>query len=256
MIYTWNINPVVISLFGLDVRWYGLVYVLGFFFGMFLMKRLFANINLKIEEKVFENLAFGTFFVGVLGGRLGEFLFYSPQTFWENPAEIFKIWHGGMSIHGGILFAIIFLIFFCRKHKLPLLTVLDVLAIPVTIVLAFGRIANFINGELVGKPTDQTWGVIFPHVDNLLRHPSQIYESGRNFLLAAILLTLFKKEYWKKPGIIFSLAFIFYGILRFAVDYFRTPDGMIWIFSTGQFLCLLMVISGGILLKKQLKESR
>ena len=114
------------------------------------------------------------------------------------------------------------------------------IAIPLAIALMLGRGTNFINGELVGTPTDQTWGVIFPHIDNLLRHPSQLYEVGKNLLIAGLLLTL-KNNFVLKPGTLF-LSFIFlYGVLRFFIEYFRTPDGIIGIFSTGQVLCLFMI---------------
>ncbi len=241
---TWNLDPIAFSLFGLDVRWYGLSYVLGFFLVLIIGHKIILRTGLKVSKSDFENLVFGLFFIGIVGGRLGEFLFYAPQTFLEDPLEVFKIWHGGMSIHGGILAAILFGVWWAKKHKISFYCLADSLVIPLAIALGVGRIANFINGELVGIPTDQSWGVIFPHVDDLFRHPSQLYEAGKNFILAGLLMWLLIKDFWKKPGFLFSVFLIGYGVLRFIIEFCREPDGMIWVLSTGQVLCLGMVVFG------------
>ena len=240
MIYTWNLDPVALSLFGLDIRWYGIAYLLGFYITL---KYLESNRKKKLPtltKDQLESFIFSTFFIGVLGGRIGEFIFYSPATFFTDPLEILKIWHGGMSIHGGFLAALLWGFFWTRKNKISFWILADIIVIPLAIALVLGRAANFINGELVGIPTDQTWGVIFPHVDNLLRHPSQLYEVVKNLTIAAILIGI-KNKFSPKPGMLFLSFIFFYGFFRFFIEYFRTPDGIIGIFSTGQVLCLFMI---------------
>ncbi len=249
----WDLNPVAFSVFGLDVRWYGLVYIFGFFltllWGYAIQKTLLKEKQLTKDQ--FENVVFGMFVAGVLGGRIGEFLFYAPQTFITHPMEILKVWHGGMSIHGGILGAVGYAFFFTRKHKIPLLRLLDVFVIPLAVTLIFGRVANFMNGELVGRATGTDWGVIFPHIDNVLRHPSQLYETGKNIVLSGFLLLLFQKGYGKYVGMLTAGFLAGYGILRFCIEFFREPDGMIWILSTGQALCLVMIVFAFLLAQSQ-----
>ncbi len=247
----WNFDPVAFSLFGLDVRWYGIVYIVGFFVSLLWGYRIQAMLfqEKKLTKDQFENLTFGMFICGVLGGRIGEFLFYSPQTFFQNPLEVFQIWHGGMSIHGGLLGATLFAFFFARKKDISLLQVLDVFVIPVAVTLILGRVANFINGELIGRPTGTDWGIIFPHVDNLLRHPSQLYEAGKNILLSGVLILLFYRGYGKHIGLLTSVFLGGYGILRFIIEFWREPSGMVWIFTTGQALCLGMILFALLLAK-------
>lgn len=256
MKWTSDLNPVALSIFGLDIRWYGLVYILGFFvslhWGWYLWKK--TKPSYKVTKEQFENLIFGGFFAGIVGGRIGHFLFYSPSTFINDIAEVFKPWHGGMSIHGGILGTILFLFFWCRKNKVPFLRIADLLVIPLAITLFFGRGANFMNGELVGRVTDQTWGVIFPYTDELLRHPSQIYEMIKNLIIFGFLYLGFQKGLWKKMGLLSGIFLLGYGILRFFIEYFRLPDGFIYIFTTGQTLCLFMVLIGTLLTWKGLKK--
>lgn len=237
----WNFDPVAFSVFSLEVRWYGLSYLLGFFLCLHVGYAISQKIKLNMPQKTFEDLIFGMFLFGVLGGRLGEFLFYSPGTFFSHPLEVFKIWHGGMSIHGGILGVLLFLFWKSQKNKLPFLKLADSIVIPLALALGFGRLANFINGELVGIPTDQTWGVIFPHIDALLRHPSQLYEAGKNFFLAGVLFYGLQKKWWHQTGLLFYSFLLGYGMLRFFIEFFREPDGQLGPLSTGQGLCLLMI---------------
>ncbi len=251
MHWTWNLDPIALHLFGLDVRWYGLVYVLGFFFTLYWSWHLWQKKHPKrtLSKLQFENFCFGLFFSGVIGGRLGVFLFYSPSTFIFDFFEIFKIWHGGMSIHGGVLGALIFGFFWTRKHKLSLLDFTDILVIPFALVLAFGRGANFMNGELVGRITDQSWGIIFPHIDEYLRHPSQLYEMAKNFILFGILYLVFRSENFRR-GQTSAFFLIGYGIMRFLIEFFREPETWIWILTTGQALCLAMILIGSLLWQK------
>ncbi len=249
----WNFDPVAFSLFGLDVRWYGLAYIFGFFLTLLWGYRIQAQLlgDKKLTKEQFENLTFGMFVGGVLGGRIGEFLFYSPETFVHDPFEILKMWHGGMSIHGGILGAIGYAFFFARAKKIPLLRLLDVFVLPLAVTLIFGRFANFVNGELVGRATGTDWGVIFPHIDNVLRHPSQLYEVGKNIVLSGVLFLVFKKGYGKYVGLLSTTFLAGYGVLRFGIEFFREPDGMIWILTTGQVLCVAMIVFAFLLAQSQ-----
>lgn len=254
MTWTWDLNPVAFSLLGLDVRWYGIAYLLGFFVALHIGYLLHQKITSQpLPKKEFENIIFGTFLGGVLGGRIGFFLFYDFQTILESPLELLKIWQGGMSIHGGIIGAVFFLFYWSKKHKHSLLELFDTLVLPLSIALVFGRLANFINGELVGRVTDQTWGVIFPHVDSKLRHPSQLYEMAKNTANTIILWYGISKEWYKYPGLLSALFCFGYGIQRFGIEYFREPEIVIATLSMGQWLCLGLIIVGVFLFKNSKK---
>lgn len=248
----WNFDPVAFSLLGISIRWYGLVYVLGFFLALQLGWHLQKSLTpTKISKKNFENLTFGLFLWGVIGGRIGHFLFYNPSVFRTDIWEILKVWHGGMSIHGGLLGALIFAFLWYRKHGVRFLWITDIFTLPLAITLIFGRIANFLNGELVGRPTGTDWGVIFPHIDSTLRHPSQLYESGKNLLLVLLLLYFLRKGYGRKEGFCTAFFLFGYGVLRFGIEFVRAPDGVLWGLTHGQWLSLLMVGVAAFLAKKQ-----
>ena len=249
MVYIWDLDPVAISLLGFDIRWYGLAYLAGFFLVEFLGWWGYKNFHPKptLDKEAFSQLVFGGFIAGVLGGRLGSFLFYSPSTFWNNPLEILQVWHGGMSIHGGILAVTLYGLWHHYFRKINWLSIADIISLPLALGLFLGRIANFINGELYGRPTDQTWGVVFPHVDDLLRHPSQLYEAGKNIFLAGIILYVLRKGMAKYPGRVFGLFLAGYGILRFGIEYVREPNFYIGPLTMGQVLCTFMVGIGMLL---------
>ncbi len=242
MKFFWNFDPVLFSIFGLDVRWYGLAYITGFFLALFSVPKLAKKNQLKISKPDFENLLFGIFLSGIIGGRLGFFLFYSIETFKTNFMEIFQVWHGGMSIHGGILGAIIFGILWAKFYKTKALKIFDALVLPLAIALGFGRIANFLNGELVGILTDQTWGIVFPHIDNFLRHPSQLYEAMKNFVLAITIFILWKRNHGKKTGFLSVIFLAGYGLMRSGIEFWREPSTQILGISTGQILSLIFVL--------------
>ncbi len=240
----WQDYSVAFSIFGLTVKWYGVAYVIGFFLTTYLGWWFYNKISRNSRELAFESwedLILGIFFAGVLGGRLGEFVFYSPEVFWQNPLEIFQIWHGGMSIHGGFIGALIYAIFWTKKHSISFWKVADAVTVPLSISLGLGRITNFLNGELAGLPTNSNYGVIFPHVDNLLRHPTQLYESLGSFILAGILFLVFKK-YGKQKKVLTIVFLLGYGITRFIIEFWKTPDGLeLWGMFIGQWLCLVMI---------------
>ncbi len=256
MIYTWDIDPVALSIMGLQIRWYGLAYLASYFLFEYLGWWCYKNFHPKptLTKEAFGKLVFSGFIAGVIGGRLGYFLFYSPETFWTNPLEVLMIWHGGMSIHGGILGVVLFGLWQQYRHKINWLSIADVVSLPLAFSLFLGRLANFINGELYGRPTDQTWGVIFPHVDELLRHPSQLYEAGKNIILVLLVFYALRKGWAKTPGKTFGLFVLGYGILRFSIEFVREPNFFIGPLTMGQTLCMLMVIIGSFLIFSTCKK--
>jgi phosphatidylglycerol:prolipoprotein diacylglycerol transferase len=245
MNYIWNLDPVAFSLFGLDVRWYGLAYGLGALFsiwlGNILQKKMWDK---PVPKDNFENLVLGMFLCGVLGGRVFEMFFYRFGDLIADPIEMVRVWNGGMSIHGGMLGGLAFAYWWSRKHKVPFVKIMDVAVLPLAFVMIFGRLANWMNGELWGRPTGANWGVIFPHVDDLLRHPSQIYEATKNAVMAGILAWgIYKQEWYKTPGRLSAFFLIWYGTVRGLIEaFFREPSGYILdIFPKGQFLGFFMI---------------
>ncbi len=235
--------------------WYGLMYVVGFVLGYSLAKKYAKKLTDWTEQEV-ESLFTYCFLGVILGGRIGYVLFYQPQAFLDNPAFLFKITDGGMSFHGGLLGVILCLFLFKLKFKKKLLSVTDFVAPLFPIGLFFGRIGNFINAELWGRPTDLPWGVIFPRAGDIARHPSPIYEALLEGLVLFIIINLVRT---KKPklGVLSGLFLLGYGIARFTVEFFREPDSHLgylafnWL-TMGQILTIPMIIIGlFLILKKQ-----
>lgn len=248
----WNFDPVAFSLLGLNVRWYSIVYIVGFFLTVFWGYRIQRKTLLHpLSKDEFENLTFGVFVAGIIGGRLGHFLFFDPTIFVQDFWEIFKIWHGGMAIHGGLLGAVGWVWWWCRKNGHSLLKIADVFMLPLAVTLIFGRLGNFLNGELVGRPTGADWGMIFPHIDNILRHPSQLYEAGKNLIISAILFFFFVKGWWNKRGFLTAAFLTGYGVLRFLVEFMKEPSALLWGIPMGQILSLGMIALAVYLAKKQ-----
>ena len=251
-----QIDPVIFSVGPLQVRWYGLMYVLGFIASIILVKHQIKKFGFKELETHFENLNLVLIISLVLGGRLGYVLFYNLPYYLSHPGEIMATWRGGMSFHGALLGLIIGGVVFCRIKKLDFWRTADFYAVTIPIGLGLGRLGNFINGELYGRVTDVPWGMIFPGGGPLPRHPSQLYESFlEGLVLFLILWTL--KEKQKPPsswpsGSMIALFLIFYGIFRIMVEFFREPDtqlGFIFLHVTmGQLLSGLMIVAGIILL--------
>lgn len=246
-----NINPRILAIGPIEIRWYGLFYVLSFILGYFLVKKNFKIKGIKIGDEDYTDFLFSLMLGVILGGRLGYILFYNLAYYLSNPLSIFYVWEGGMSFHGGALGVIIAGWYFCRKHKLSFYQLADPVMPIVTIGLFFGRLGNFINGELYGRETTVPWGMIFPNTDPaaLVRHPSQLYEA----LFEGIIMGLFLQFLLIKTstkGIVFWSFIGFYGVCRFVLEYFREPDnldlyanGLLFnIFTMGQLLSLVMVI--------------
>jgi phosphatidylglycerol:prolipoprotein diacylglycerol transferase len=242
-------DPIAIHLGSFGIHWYGLMYLLGFvsFIGLGRL-RLRALNRAGWDEKFLDDLLFYGVFGVVLGGRLGEVLFYNPGYYFSHPAKILAVWEGGMSFHGGFLGVLVAMALFTHVRKIEWLALMDFIAPLVPPGLAFGRIGNFINGELWGRPTDVPWAMVFPNIDNVPRHPSQLYE----FALEGIALFALLWFYSNKPrptGTVSGLFLIGYGCFRFLVEFTRNPDDgifglMTFGISMGQWLSLPMVLSG------------
>ncbi|MCV2880545.1 prolipoprotein diacylglyceryl transferase [Actibacterium sp. XHP0104] len=224
-----------ISLFGIDLalRWYALAYIAGILIGWRLVVRLVRNDGLWPQNRPpmtpdqVEELLTWVIFGIILGGRLGYVLVYKPGYYLSNPAEIPMLWQGGMAFHGGLVGVMVALLLFARKHSIALLPAADALALATPPGLLFGRLANFINAELWGRPTDAPWAMVFPTDPlGLPRHPSQLYEAGlEGLLLGAVLLYLvYRHGLLKRPGMTAGTFFVGYGLSRFIVEFFRQPD--------------------------------
>lgn len=237
-------HPILFYIGPVAIRFYSLAYILGFILAYIALKKRFGT---KHADDSLLWIVIAT----IIGGRLGYFLFYSPITFVTDPLEVLKIWHGGMSFHGAILAIILVTWLYCRKHKLSWGTYLDTFAIPGAIALGFGRIANFLNGELVGTVTTVPWCMVFPGFDGC-RHPSQLYESFYSFVLAGILYWQSKKKK-RAPGFISTLFALGYGIFRFLVTFVRDDPRVLGL-STGQWLCAVMIIVSVWLLSTKYKS--
>ena len=244
-----DIDPIIFQIGPFAVRWYALAYIAGLIIGWQLMMR-FAQApgSLVTDKNVDDFLLWATLGV-ILGGRLGYVLFYKPGYYFSNMEEIFMVWQGGMSFHGGILGVSVAGLLFTRAKSIPPLAFADLLAAVAPVGLFFGRIANFINGELIGRTTDVAWGVIFPGGGDLPRHASQIYEALlEGALLFIILLILRQTSMAKKPGFITGAFLIGYAAARGFVEFFRQPDAHLGLlaggFTMGQFLSVPMVLIG------------
>lgn len=250
-----KINPNIIEIGPIKLRWYGLMYVLGFISCYFLIRKQRRARNLGLVGAQLQDLIF-TLAIGlIVGARLGYVLFYQFSNYiyyLKHPLEIIAIWHGGMSFHGGLIGAVAAGIFFCRRRKFPLWETADVVTVTVPIALGLGRLGNFINGELYGRPSTLPWAMVFPMAGPDPRHPSQLYEAALEGALLFIVLWLLKERSFK-PGTMVCLFLSGYGILRFLVEFSRQPDpqiGLLWgLLSMGQVLCLAMIVAGVVLWK-------
>jgi len=241
-------DPIAIHLGPLGIHWYGLMYLVGFLGGLWLGKWRIRNTpNPVMTERELDDLLFFIALGVILGGRLGYVIFYQPAHFLQHPLEIPMLWQGGMSFHGGFLGVLTAVWLFTRKYQKRWLPLMDFVAPLATIGLGAGRMGNFINGELWGKATDLPWGMVFPQVDNLPRHPSQLYE----FALEGVALFLLLWLYSRKPrpvGTVSALFLIGYGASRFAIEFAREPDAFLGPLalgmSMGQWLSLPMILIG------------
>ena len=241
-----NFDPVAFQVFSIDIRWYSLSYIFGLIFGWIYCQKILIKDNFK--KKLFEDYILYLIIGIIVGGRLGYVLIYSPNYYFQNFEEIFMIWKGGMSFHGGVLGIIITTIIFCKKNNENIFYFLDLISLSAPIGIFLGRISNFINSELYGRVTDIFWSVRFVKIDNLSRHPSQIYEAFFEGIILFIILNFLNKKFNYKSGIISSLFLIFYSIFRFIIEFVREPDshiGFIYFNLTiGQIISVITIMIG------------
>ncbi len=241
------INPVLVQWGPLAIRWYALAYIAGLILGWLIIRRVVSDDsywnggNRPSPASIDDLLVYCAFGV-IIGGRLGNVLFYDPSYYASHPLDIFKVWQGGMAFHGGLIGAVIGAFLFARRYHVPALTVFDLCSLAAPIGLFLGRIANFIRPELWGRPTDVPWAVIFPGTDGVPRHPSQIYEALLEGVLAFIIVIIFaRKGALKRPGLVSGVFGIVYGLARIFSEFFREPDPQLEALSHG--LTMGMVLS-------------
>ena len=244
-----NFDPVAFQIISFEIRWYSLAYILGIIIGWILCKKIFIK-NLDINQKFDDYITYLIIRI-IIGGRLGYVLFYNFNYYINNILDIFKIWQGGMSFHGGLLGIIVASILFAKKNDQDLFIYTDLVSLVAPIGIFFGRLANFINSELYGKVTEVPWAVTFVQVDNLSRHPSQLYEAFFEGIILFILLLYFRnKNFLAKPGLISGLFLIFYSVFRLCIEFFRVPDEqigyLIFNLSMGQIISLVFIMIGTI----------
>ena len=265
-----HIDPTIVKIGPLALRWYGLMYLLGFLASFYLVKKQIHEEFKEAdpgEEQKQEQLLEGimvSLVVGVIvGGRLGYVLFYNLSYFMQHPMEIFATWHGGMSFHGGVMGAVLAGWLYCRSHETDFFLWADRFAVTAPIGLGLGRIGNFINGELYGRPTDVPWAMIFPEDGFVPRHPSQLYEAFFEGPVLFAILWPMRKRSWPS-GFKLAIFFICYGIIRFFMEFFRQPDPQLgfiafgWL-TMGQLLSMFLVVLGMVLIlirKKCWQEGR
>lgn len=242
-----EIDPIIFSLGPLSVRWYGLMYLIGFAAAMLLANRQADKPASGWTRDNVSDLLFAGFLGVILGGRIGYVLFYHFDLFLQDPLYLFRIWEGGMSFHGGVLGVLTAIFWYARSTQRNFLQVGDFVVPLIPIGLGAGRIGNFINGELWGRQTDVSWAVIFPNAGGVPRHPSQLYE----FFLEGVVLFFLIQWFARKPrpaGTIGGLFLLGYGVFRFTVEYFRQPDAHLDLFfnviSMGQILSIPMILVG------------
>ena len=242
-----NFDPVAIEIFSFEIRWYSLAYIFGILLGWLYCKK--KLINDKKILVLFDDLLAYLIIGIIIGGRIGYVIFYNPEYYIKNLPQILMIWNGGMSFHGGLIGVFLATVIFSRKHKIDPYIFLDLISLVAPIGIFFGRIANFINSELYGREADLLWSVKFQAIDNIPRHPSQIYEAIFEGIILFLLLNFFRKKFaLKKPGLISSFFLIFYSIFRFILEFYRAPDPqigyMLFHLTFGQILSILFIFFG------------
>jgi phosphatidylglycerol---prolipoprotein diacylglyceryl transferase len=242
------------NIFGLtlhpEIRWYSLAYLAGILVGWWYLMKLIARPGAPMARRHADDMVFYATLGIILGGRLGYVLFYKPEYYLTHPVDILRLWDGGMSFHGGVIGTSLGIVWMARKHKLDWLRIHDYIACCAPFGLFFGRLANFVNGELWGRRTDVAWGIVFPTGGDVPRHPSQLYEAGlEGVLLFLILCYLFwKTDARYQPGKLVGVFLLVYGISRFLVELVRQPDAglehLSWGLTMGQTLTVPMILGG------------
>jgi len=249
-----DINPIIFSIGTLAVSWYSLSYVAGILLGWLYANKIIEKFHPQITKKNLEEFVTYAIIGIVVGGRLGYVLLYNPYKYFSNPIEILKTYEGGMSFHGGAIGVIFAAYIFCKKHEIAFLSLTDIIAPVVPIGLFFGRIANFINGELYGRITSSSFGIIFPNSDLMPRHPSQLYEAFFEGLVLFCILAyaVFRRNTLNKQGLNSGLYLMFYSYFRITIEIFREPDVQIGFIlnnlTMGQILSLPTLLLGSYLI--------
>ena len=242
----WNVNPEIFRIGSFAIRWYGLLFALGFYFGYLIFRGFFKREGIKLD--VLDNLTLYVFIGTVLGARLGHCLFYQPDYYFSNPLEILKIWEGGLASHGAAIGILIALYLFARKIKKPYLWILDRIGIAVALAGAFIRTGNLMNSEIIGLPTNVNWAFVFERIDSQPRHPSQIYETASYLVLFVILFFMYyKTKAAEKPGVLFSIFLISLFASRFIIEYSKEVQVQFeqsLFINMGQLLSIPFIIAG------------
>ena len=240
-----NFDPVAFNIFSLEISWYSLSYIFGLVIGWYYCKKITSD---KFISNIFDDFISYLVIAIIIGGRLGYVFLYNPTYYLKNPIEILMIWNGGMSFHGALIGIIIASYIFGNKKNINNFIFLDLVAISSPIGIFFGRISNFINSELYGRSTDIFWSVKFIKIDQLTRHPSQIYEAIFEGIILFIILNLFFKKLENRPGLISSFFLIFYSFFRFFIEFTREADSqigyLIFNLTMGQIISMLFFIAG------------
>ena len=257
-----NIDPVAIEIGPFSIKWYGIAYMSGLLVGWWYVRRLLSTPGLwrggkaplSIEQT--DDLLLWVTLSVIVGGRLGQVLLYDPGFYFEHPAEILKTWRGGMSFHGALIASGIVLLVFARWHKLPALSVMDLCCAAVPFGLLFGRIANFINSEHWGRPSEVAWAMVFPNGGDVPRHPSQLYEAALEGLVMFFILRLVTHSLLglKQPGLVTGVWLVWYAIARTVCEFFREPENMhalnLGPFTAGQMYSIPMCLLGLVLIHR------
>lgn len=259
--YIHHIDPVIFAIGPLQVRWYGLAYAVGFIIMYLWLEHLAKHKEIKnlTPERV-EALTLWLILGVIIGSRLFEFVFWRPGVWLTDPLEVLRIWHGGMSFHGGIIGVSLAAYLYCRKHKIPLLEVGDAIAIPAAFSLFLGRIANYINAELPGKVTNVPWCVNFNSERDtagqlVCRHPSQLYEAAKNLIIFGALWLPWQTRK-NHPGLVMWSFIGLYGLLRLIVNFWREDPAVLLGLSIGQVLSFIMFVLGGAMVARTLLTSK
>lgn len=259
-----QIDPVAFAIGPLAIRWYALSYMAGLIGGWQILRYLAKAPTSPVSQEQLDNLLNYILFGVIIGGRLGYVLFYKPLDYLADPFSILKVWEGGMSFHGGFIGVVLAVLLFARVQKIPLWALSDRVALVAPLGLFFGRLANFINGELYGRVTSHPIGMVFPTGGPLPRHPSQLYEAGlEGLVLGLIMIMLWRMKIAQtRPGILVATFLMGYGLSRFIIEFAREPDNHLglydfglWQASQGQLLSLPMVAIGFIFALIIIKKS-
>ncbi len=244
------IDPIAVEIGPFAIRWYALAYIVGILLGWKYAARLAANLPQPIAKQVFDDFVVWATLGIVLGGRLGYVIFYNPQYFAANAIEILMVWQGGMAFHGGLIGVVVATWMFSRRHRISFLRLADVVCAAAPIGLFFGRIANFINGELWGRVSDVPWAMVFPHAGAVGRHPSQLYQAALEGILLFVVLAIAARvpAIRCRPGVLAGVFFSGYGIARSGAELFREPDAHLGFLiggaTMGQLLSVPMILFG------------